>query len=116
MDSAIGQNVAAPIGCLGAFGRQADDREVRGATTNVGDQDNFLAADLPLVVVSRRNRFELETQILEADAAGNFAQRVFGELVGGAVVIDKKYRAAENRFGEIAPCSHFGTCFQGADK
>jgi hypothetical protein len=116
MDAAVGQHVAAPVGGFGALRGKADDGEVRGAAADVGDQHDFFALDLRFVMVGRGNRLELEADVLEADGVGDFAQGVFGELVGDGVVIDKKDRAAENGLLEAAPGFAFGPRFQGADE
>ena len=67
-------------------------------------------------MVSRGNRLVLEADFLEADGVGNVAQRLFGLLVGGAVVIDEKYRSPENGLLETAFCLVFGALLERADE
>lgn len=97
MDASTGQNVVLAIERPGALRRDPHDREIRRAAAHVDDQRQLFARDLPLVVERRRNRLELEGNVLEALGAGGVFEFAFSLGIGIRIVVDKLHRPAEHR-------------------
>ena len=116
VDAAGGEDVVAPLRLAGAAGTEAHQRKVGGAAADVGDQDQFLAVDLGFVVEGGGDRLVLEGDLAETDVARDFRQRVLGQLVGHRIVVDEKYRAAEDRALETASGLGFGAALDLADE
>lgn len=68
-----------------ARGAETDEREIARAAAEVAYQDEFVVIELALVVIGRRNRLELEGDVLEPGGLGRGAQACEGEsLVFGS--------------------------------
>ena len=80
----------------GALGRDADDREVRGAAADVDDQRQLFARHRALVVERCRDRLELEVDVLEALRARGLFELALRRGVGFGIVVDELHRAAEH--------------------
>ena len=85
----LGQNVVLAIEGAGALRRDPHDREVGRAAAHVDDQRQFFARHLLLVVERRRDRLELESDMLEALGAGRVFEFTFGLGVGLGIVVDE---------------------------
>jgi hypothetical protein len=73
----------------GALRRDPHDREVGRAAAHVDDQRQLFARHLLLVVERRRDRLELEGDMLEALGAGGVFEFTFGLGIGLGIVVDE---------------------------
>ena len=87
-------SLAIPRGAAVAIGSEPDDRKIRGAAADVGDQRQLLAGDAALVVQRGRDRLELERHLLEADRKRDLAQRLLRAGVAVRIAVDEMDRAA----------------------
>mmetsp|Transcript_20769 Transcript_20769/g.79568 ORF Transcript_20769/g.79568 Transcript_20769/m.79568 type:complete len:365 (-) Transcript_20769:735-1829(-) len=106
VDAVAGENVVAARQAPGAFGPDANDREVAGAAADVGHQHDLLAAafadGLLLEVEGRRDRLVLELHIVEADRAGAGLELGLGGSVARRLAVDEKHRPPEHHPGRLA--------------
>ena len=110
----IGQNVRAAIGFAMALWSEPDDREVRGAAADVGDQGDFFRGELALVIQRRGDRLELEGDFVEADFAGDLAQGLLGLAVRVRRIVDEVHGAAMHDVAQLAAGRLFGTALYRA--
>ena len=94
---------------------ETHDRKIRRAAADIGDQRDFLRADLALVFERGRDRLELESDLIEADAAGDDAQRLLRLAIGAGVVVDEVHGTAMDDVAQLAAHRLFGAAFHRAE-
>ncbi len=94
MHTASRKDVVRALGARHALGTQAHQGKVRSTAADVGNQHQLFAVDLGFVFECCRDRLVLEGHFAETDAARDFPQGVFSQLVGSLVVIDEMDRGA----------------------
>ena len=112
VNAAIGENVVAALGLGSPLGRDANDREVRGAAADVDDQNEFLARRLLLVIERGCDRLVLERDVAKTLRAGDLLQRRLRLGIGGIVLVDEADGPAEHHFADLAAEMGFDPAFQ----
>ena len=116
MHTAAGQYVVAPLWPARPCRRQAHQRKVRRAATNVHHQHQLLARDLGLIGKRGRDRLVLERHLLKAHGPRNPGQGVLGLPIGLGIPVDKKDRTADYRAAEVAAGRVLGPALEFANE
>ena len=114
--AAGGEDVVMAFGDHVPLGRQADQREVRGAAADVDDQHQLFLADGAFVVEGCGNGFVLERHVLEADALGHAFEGVGGFFVGLLVIVDEEHWSAQHHLLEGPLGNHFSALLKLVEK
>ena len=110
MQAVVGQHIVGAVDAVAPLRADAHDREVGGAAADVGDQHALLGIDARFMVEGRRQRLELEGDLLEAGLARGLLERGLGLRVALRVLVDKMHRPADDR----AARRHAGVLLGGA--
>ncbi len=92
----IRENVGLPVRLTASIRRDADDRKVRCAATDVDDKSQFFGADVALVVEGGGNGFELELDVSETCELGRAPELILGVSVSLSVVVHEVDGAAHD--------------------
>src|SRR5262249_14773789 len=96
------------------FRRDADDREVRSAAADIGDQNDLLARNGGLVFQGRGDRLELELDMLEPDLSRRLLQIALRLAIELGRVFDELNRPAEHDLTDLMADLALGRGFEVA--